>query len=107
MNRISAENEMFRKKRHRNNLCLRCPVCPATLSSHHHLERHINAHENQMGKFECKFCGKKFEIKHRYQVSFKPNNDSIHPFQFEGTLLKILDILLYSYLLDAHEDSYK
>ena len=60
---------MFRKKRHRNNLCLRCPICPATLSSHHHLERHINAHENQMGKFECKFCDKTFEIKHRYQVS--------------------------------------
>ena len=71
---------MFRKKRHRNNLCLRCPVCPATLSSHHHLERHINAHENQMGKFECKFCGKNFEIKHRYQVRFKPNNDLVYPF---------------------------
>ena len=99
---------MFRKKRHRNNLCLRCPVCPATLSSHHHLERHINAHENQMGKFECKFCGKKFEIKHRYQVRFKPKHNLIQPFYIlENAPLKIPDILLYFYLLDAHEDSHK
>ena len=60
---------VLRKKRHRNNLSLKCPKCPATLSSHHHLERHLNAHENQMGKFECGFCEKKFEIKHRYQVT--------------------------------------
>ena len=67
--RDSMTKNVLRKKRHRNNLSLKCPKCPATLSSHHHLERHLNAHENQMGKFECGFCEKKFEIKHRYQVT--------------------------------------
>ena len=73
---------VLRKKRHRNNLSLKCPKCPATLSSHHHLERHLNAHENQMGKFECGFCEKKFEIKHRYQVTplhSYPKHENIKP----------------------------
>ncbi|XP_059092595.1 zinc finger protein 501-like [Tigriopus californicus] len=44
-----------------------CHICEAKLSSKFHLNRHLKSHENKVGAFTCNFCGKSFDVKHKFQ----------------------------------------
>ena len=47
---------------------LQCPQCNAKLSTRHHFQRHLQAHEKNAGNFECDFCGKTFFQRRKYLV---------------------------------------
>ena len=45
-----------------------CPQCSAKLSSKHHYQRHLRAHENNVGHFSCDFCEKTFSSRRKFLV---------------------------------------
>ena len=47
---------------------LQCPQCNAKLTTRHHYQRHLQAHEKNAGNFECDFCGKTFSQRRKYLV---------------------------------------
>jgi len=48
-----------------------CPQCPAQLSSTFHYQRHIRAHEKNLGSFQCGYCAKIFPSRRKYSVHLK------------------------------------
>ena len=51
-----------------NHGSLQCPQCNAKLSTRHHYQRHLQAHDKNAGNFECDFCGKTFSQRRKYLV---------------------------------------
>ena len=51
-----------------------CPHCPAQLSSSFHYDRHIRAHQKNLGSgtgFQCSHCAKIFQTRRKYLLHLK------------------------------------
>ena len=58
-----------------------CPECPAQLTSKHHYQRHVEAHQKNQGSFHCEACGKTFENRRKFINHLKHHQSSSKKFQ--------------------------
>ena len=78
---LARSLELPKKSGAKNDSLHPCPVCPAQLTSAHHYQRHLAAHQKSQGSFNCERCGKSFENRRKYRNHLKHHQTSSKKFE--------------------------